>query len=169
MAREPERVADESAEIRDLALLERRLEPRRVDESTGGQRGVYELEEDPRDRHRAAQKREYRRASGSVAEGSHRNSSSSARTSYVSGSTEILGSACLSFMSRLPRPRQFFTGTSLFPSRRVSSRPSTAARFETKARLVAPTALPIAPNMGRMETGCGVGIDAPGSPSAPRR
>ncbi len=42
--------------------------------------------------------------------------------------------------------------------------PSARLRWDTNAMLVAPIARPWAPNIGRMNTGSGVGIDALASP-----
>ena len=67
-------------------------------------------------------------------------------------------------MSALPMPRQCFTGRMRFSSFSAAMWPSAMARCETNARLVAPVARPSAPNIGRMYEGCGVGIEAFGSP-----
>ena len=76
------------------------------------------------------------------------------------------GNASFSFMSRLPMPRHFFTAATRFckPSDLCTSW-STAA-FERNVRLVENGARPKLPNMGLVKTGCGVGIDALGSPMA---
>ena len=49
-------------------------------------------------------------------------------------------------------------------ARRVAARLASTAACDTKATEVSPTAPGIAPNMGRIFTGCGVGIEALGSP-----
>src|ERR1700690_1177267 len=65
-------------------------------------------------------------------------------------------------MSFFPSPTQFFTGVIRLLNPYVLT-VSTDAPL-TSARQLPPTAPPNAPNIGRMYTGCGVGIDAFGSP-----
>jgi hypothetical protein len=67
-------------------------------------------------------------------------------------------------MSRLPIDRQPLTATSRFARPYRAGPPSSSASRDTNATDVAPTARPYAPNIGRMTSGCGVGIDAFGSP-----
>jgi hypothetical protein len=74
-------------------------------------------------------------------------STPSARTSYVCGSTSILGSAALCTMSRLVMRRVPFTATARFWSRSFSGSPASSAACETKVTLVVASAPPTAPNM----------------------
>src|SRR5580698_10675610 len=78
----------------------------------------------------------------------------------------MLGVALLWTISFLPMRRQFLTGAMSFfrPSRCAMSALSDAS--DTKVMLVAAVAAPKLPNIGRYITGCGVGIEAFGSPMA---
>ena len=84
----------------------------------------------------------------------------------VSGSTSMSGSASLLTMSALPTSRVGVTADSRRRSPSRSARPSSSAAGATK---VTAWSLPSAStSVGRISTGCGVGIDAFGSPSAAR-
>ena len=69
-------------------------------------------------------------------------------------------------MSALPIVRVFFTATSGRVRPSLSPMPASSAACETKVTHETASALPKAPNIGRKCTGCGVGIDAFGSPIA---
>src|SRR5262249_3711848 len=116
--------------------------------------------------HAFLQNKKYLCVIGSASAGSHVNSSPSARTSYVSGSTSILGVAELWIMSALPMARQFSTAQIVFARRSVCDKCRSMAAFETNVNAVSSRARPNEPNMGQYRTGCGVGIDAFGSPIA---
>src|SRR5271170_8521914 len=78
----------------------------------------------------------------------------------------MLGVALLWTISFLPMCRQFRTGAIGFfrPSR--WGMPAMSDASETKVMLVGAVAAPKLPNMERYSTGCGVGIEALGSPMA---
>src|SRR5215216_5759893 len=76
------------------------------------------------------------------------------------------GSASFNLRSRLLMPRHFRTAEIRFCKPRVFATPRSSAAFDTNVRLVAYGARPKLPNIGRVITGCGVGIDAFGSPMA---
>ena len=76
----------------------------------------------------------------------------------------VAGSASLSFMSRLVSGRHLLTAVSRLPTRSVFAIPWSSDARETNASEMASVARPNAPNIGRMSTGCGVGMDAFGSP-----
>src|SRR3984885_2944626 len=78
----------------------------------------------------------------------------------------MLGVALLWIMSFLPMRRQFFTLAMSFFTGRCDVTPAFRAASDTKVILVATTAVPKLPNIGRYITGCGVGIEAFGSPIA---
>src|ERR1700744_2954035 len=78
------------------------------------------------DRRGAHQNRKYRWAIGSTCAGSHVRSTPSARTSYVSGSTSMLGVASLLIIDALPMPpRVLFTAAKR--RRRPSDLPMSAS------------------------------------------
>mmetsp|Transcript_10993 Transcript_10993/g.32571 ORF Transcript_10993/g.32571 Transcript_10993/m.32571 type:complete len:215 (+) Transcript_10993:25-669(+) len=114
---------------------------------------------------RTTQKRKNFCARGSTFAGAQVRRSPSATTSKVSGSTLISGQALLCTMSFLPMPRQRCTASTCLLSPYFAPTPARAAAPETKARDVPPMDFaPKAPNMGRMTTGWGVGMEAFGSP-----
>src|SRR5580698_3079270 len=78
----------------------------------------------------------------------------------------MLGVALLWIMSFLPMRRQFFTVAMIFFTASCCGTPAFRAASDTKVMLVATTAVPKLPNIGRYITGCGVGIEAFGSPIA---
>mmetsp|Transcript_125600 Transcript_125600/g.349746 ORF Transcript_125600/g.349746 Transcript_125600/m.349746 type:complete len:216 (-) Transcript_125600:1998-2645(-) len=74
------------------------------------------------------------------------------------------GVAELWTMSAFPMFRVDFTAMTCLSRPYLSLTPAPAAAAETKLTQLGPTALPKLPNMGRINTGCGVGIEALGSP-----
>ena len=88
------------------------------------------------------------------------------RTVNVSGSTSICGSASFSGRSALPRPRTSTTGTSARRTAIRAASPLSTAAGATKASEVAAATTGAAPHIGRGSTGCGVGMEAFGSPIA---
>src|SRR5271165_6045611 len=78
----------------------------------------------------------------------------------------MLGVALLWSMSFLPMLRQLRTGLVIFFSASFSGRPEVIAACERNVMEVAAAAPPKLPNMGRKRTGCGVGMEALGSPMA---
>src|SRR5215204_854757 len=83
---------------------------------------------------------------------------------YVSGSTCIFGVALFNLRSAFDNARQPRTAYRFLRRPYRSVVPPSREAFDTKARAVAAPALPCAPNIGRMATGWGVGIDAFASP-----
>ena len=100
-----------------------------------------------------------------VRAGSQRRSSPSARTSYVSGSTVDAGQrvvelhVALAEAAAVRAPRQ-----PLRRARAAPTVPSASARCDTKATSRSGGARPSAPNIGRIRSGCGVGMEALASP-----
>ena len=91
-------------------------------------------------------------------------SSPSIAISNVSGRMRIEGRTSLFFMSALPMWRVGSTAASRRRRPSVSARPASSAAGET---YVTDRSAPIvSPKDGRIITGCGVGIEAFGSPSA---
>lgn len=111
-----------------------------------------------------AQNKKYRCPSGTRVTGAHAKGTPSARTSYVSASTVITGNASFNGISRFVIPRHPFTATSRFVTPYPVEIPRSIDVPLTNAQLARPRARPIAPNIGRIITGWGVGIDAFGSP-----
>lgn len=104
----------------------------------------------------------YLLARGSSCAGRLFNTTPSARTSYVSGSTSIFGHALFQIISSLLKPLHFKTGsTHLLRPYSVPTSAAAAAAL-TNAMQVFPGFS--APNIPRMMTGSGVGILAFGSP-----
>src|SRR5438552_15070105 len=101
------------------------------------------------DRDDTHQKRKYRCAIGSTRAGSHVSRASSARTSYVSASTSIRGSASLWIMSRLPIVRQCETATARRVRPRRRGTPASSAALDTNVTDVEPSARAYAANSGR--------------------
>mmetsp|Transcript_4792 Transcript_4792/g.16709 ORF Transcript_4792/g.16709 Transcript_4792/m.16709 type:complete len:425 (+) Transcript_4792:39-1313(+) len=101
---------------------------------------------------------------GSTFAGSHVSSTPLTVTLYVSGSTRMSGRAVLSFMSALERLRHPMTAASCLVRPYSAPLPAATHALDTKATDVLPGAMPLEPNIGRMTTGSGVGIDALASP-----
>src|SRR6202167_606248 len=78
----------------------------------------------------------------------------------------MLGVALLWIMSFFPIRRQFLTVAMRFFSPSSCRTPAFRAASDTKVMLVGAVAAPKLPNIGRYSTGCGVGIEAFGSPMA---
>src|SRR5262245_64510940 len=76
------------------------------------------------------------------------------------------GQRSLWIIDDLPRPRQPRTALAILRRPRRAGTPSTSAACETNVTDVDATAPPNDPNIGRYRTGCGVGMDALGSPIA---
>src|SRR5947199_10242772 len=67
-------------------------------------------------------------------------------------------------MSALPMLRQFSTATDCFRKPSFFGTSPSMAAADRNVRLVAAVAPPNEPNIGRYQTGCGVGIEALASP-----
>src|SRR5271168_2769024 len=78
----------------------------------------------------------------------------------------MLGVALLWIMSFLPMRRQFLTVAMRFFKPRRCGIPALSDASERNVMLVEAVAAPKLPNIGRYSTGCGVGMDAFGSPIA---
>src|ERR1700720_3215102 len=78
----------------------------------------------------------------------------------------MLGVALLCTMSFFPMWRHLLTGRTIFFKPSFAGNPAVIAACETKVIAVAEVAAPKLPNIGRYNTGCGVGMDAFGSPIA---
>src|SRR5580658_7408139 len=78
----------------------------------------------------------------------------------------MLGVALLWIMSFLPMRRQFRTGATNFLRPSLCDTPALSDASEINVMLVGAIAAPKLPNIGRYITGCGVGIEAFGSPMA---
>src|SRR5580692_7537469 len=76
----------------------------------------------------------------------------------------MTGVASFHFMSFLPSLRQFETASTRLFKPYSSVTPLDFASLLTKLMEIGPGADPKAPNIGRIKTGCGVGMDALGSP-----
>src|SRR4051794_21676110 len=74
------------------------------------------------------------------------------------------GIASFSFMSRFDIVRQLRTAARRFESPYDGATPRSIECCDTNASDAPPPAPPYDPNIGRMLTGCGVGIEALGSP-----
>ena len=103
---------------------------------------------------------------GNSVAGCSSQTSPSIRTVKVSGSTSMRGNASLSGMSALPTLRTSPTATNRRFTASRSASPESIACCDTKCSDVAAAADAAAPNIGRGNTGCGVGIDALASPIA---
>src|SRR5277367_955037 len=78
----------------------------------------------------------------------------------------MLGVALLWIMSCLPMRRQFLTVAMRFFKPRRCGIPALKEASERNVILVGAIAAPKLPNIGRYSTGCGVGMEAFGSPMA---
>ena len=144
-----------------LAELRRRLEPGRVREAACGERRVGELEDERIHRAGSSEERVPLRERQRVA-GSHVGAARRRRAPRTSrGRRSMRGSASLSFMSRLPMPRQPRTGERRFAQAERRDRPlvERAPRHEREARR-ARRAARARRTSAACTTGCGVGIDA---------
>src|ERR1700674_3464172 len=78
----------------------------------------------------------------------------------------MFGVALLCTMSFFPMRRHLLTGRTIFFKPSFEGTPAVIAACETNVIPVVDVAVPKLPNIGRYITGCGVGMDAFGSPIA---
>ena len=107
------------------------------------------------------QKTKYPCPNGNVSAGSALNTFPSASTVYASGSTFIFGMRSFHFISFFPMFLQFFTASIRFFSPYSDILPDVMLAALTKVMDVEGTR---GANIGRMITGCTVGMEALGSP-----
>ena len=131
-----------------------RTDDRRVDEGRERHRMASPERKKPPGKYGGArlvpphQNRKYRWAIGSTRAGSHVRLSPSARTTYVSGSTSILGSASFQIMSRLPIRRHPLTA--IRASIPPPALPGSGSRVGGGDRPLSPP-VPRAPRVGRCQ------------------